>query len=570
MLTMHAAFCRCLLEMHSSLQSNGAGFGETEQEEKLELLPFMLDMQDARKISTAMFNIDVQAAQTYYEEDRIRILSEIDCTMGVAKFNEFLKDAFRGGLSRMLEQPGLPSIEWAALAGIVAELSGDHDYAHGLFQRVPDIRKQELGLLHQETLQSMYHLAKYSEDEEACELGHAALAYQQALLGHGHMDVANTLELLSGIKNDADMAREALAITRKNYSSAHPALISSLNNVSLILSEAEDTVEGSNQLIREALDVPRECEAAGLINKKELAVAVHNYAFIAFPSFSKDGEEVEEDDNEAMQDDAESLFREALLLTQAAVGKTHRDSAIAMVNLAEYSLHGRNAQERCSLMTEAVRILLKSNGPCSDETTRAVRELSQALEDCQQVHIAEDMLREVVAQIKEGSFTSETTDDYCGEYLLMLAKLLYHAESRQDEAKDILGSISNSIVQDGNAVRHPNQSTRTATMLLSRLYQDRGQFQKAEELLSQLCDSLRRSYSRDPWSECQALQQLAVVLRLHGRNEDAEKAEVEAFDIDPDCEASSFDWFFGIHENSPSCKDSDEGPASSDSTSARS
>eukprot|EP00873_Tetraselmis_striata_P046468 jgi/Tetstr1/466732/TSEL_011205.t1 len=99
----------CLLEMHSAVTGSTAstaaeGAGPGSRGGKLVLMPHLLDVNQATSTADMMYGIDVQQAEAYLLEDKERIVSNIQQTVGAAHFNKVLKEALIDAVEQLATQ----------------------------------------------------------------------------------------------------------------------------------------------------------------------------------------------------------------------------------------------------------------------------------------------------------------------------------------------------------------------------------------------------------------------------------------------------------------------------------
>ena len=230
---------------------------------------------------------------------------------------------------------------------------GLYEKAIPLLQEALQTRRAVLGNGHLEVADTLTNLANVSKekgDYAAAEAGHReALAIRRKVLGNDHADVAASLNNLGNAlwaKGDWVEAgttyREALALKRKLLGNEHPDVAIGLNNLAIVLAHNAD-YDGAEALFREALALKRkqlgnEHPAVARSLNNVAAVLMHKGDYAA----------------------AESLHREALALKRKLLGNEHAEVAGTLNNLADTLCRQRKAAEAEPLAREAVAIFRKT------------------------------------------------------------------------------------------------------------------------------------------------------------------------------------------------------------------
>ena len=349
--------------------------------------------------------------------------------------------------------------------------------AESLYKRSLEIREKAFGSDHQEVAESLnelgvlyYAQGQYDEAEKSYK---QALAIREAALGPDHPDVGRSINGLASLYitqhrfDEAEpLYQRALAIREKTLGPVHPDVATSLNNIAILYYYRGDFIE------------------------------------------------------------AEKYYQQALRLRQQSLTENHPDIAQSLTNLAILYQQMGNLEKSKSFYEQSLAVLEKAYGEDNSDVAKSLNSFALLYVDMDDYINAEKLLKRAL-NVMEQAFG---TDHIQVTQSLMYLGYLYSITERYDEAEQVYKRAL-AIKETEYGPEHSD----LADILngLGHVLDKMRQFPGAEKYFLRALDICEKNPGVNPYALADALHNLgAVYFRGLGANEKAEGYFKRALEIE--------------------------------------
>jgi serine/threonine protein kinase len=349
--------------------------------------------------------------------------------------------------------------------GNVYESLGLYSKAESLLRRAVEIRRSTLGAKNADTLKSMHDLAGVLLEEsrypEAEKLARETLDTRRQVLGAQHRDTLNSMTQTALVMNDEGRYAEAEKLQR-------------------------EALEVANRVLGPQDSVIRKV-------RQNLAID------LAY---------------EGKYSDAEKLFRDVLENDRRTLGSDHPDVLADMNNLAATFQHEQKYVDAEKLYIDALAIKHRVFGPEHPQTLLSMGNLALVLWGEKRYAESEKLFRETLA-IKRRTLGPEHRSTLVT--MGNLAQTL-SSEGQYPEAEQLVRQT----LETERRVLGPNHSDTLATISsLGELLKKEKRYAESERAYREALESLRRALGTGHPDTAGAAYDLACVLALDGKRDEA-------------------------------------------------
>lgn len=306
---------------------------------------------------------------------------------------------------------------------------GHYDAAEEHFQRLLDLRRQQLGEFAEQTLVAMieiaYLLGKQGRYEESAELYRETLALQREHLGDEHPHTLTTMNNLAGsyinqsrFADAEPLMRDVVAARRRVLGTEHWRTAASINNLGA-LHIGMGHYDEAEELFLEALDIrerlrgPEHFETLQTVNNlaalysqtDRLADAIELFEHVVEVKRRTFGEDHPETlfskcnlgaryAQDEQFDDAEQLLHDVLTTSRATLGDAHPTTLLAGQRLAAVFGNTQRCEDAEALLADVIVLYDASQMSRHTYKGAALRERGECLTQLDRFEEAEQCLRE--------------------------------------------------------------------------------------------------------------------------------------------------------------------------------
>lgn len=409
-----------------------------------------------------------------------------------------------------------PLVEAAtrSMLGEVCLRLGEHQQAETHLKRTWELRRQELGEEHRDTVIAMNDLAVLYQTrgryDEAEALHSRSLELSRRVFGEEHAQTLismNALALLYKSRGRYDEAeplmRRTLELRRRLHGEEDPSTLIAKNNLA-VLCKTQGRYDEAERLHQETLDT--RLRVLGEDHPETIA-SMNNLAVL----YRRRGR----------LDEAASLFSRALPLSRRVLGEEHPGTLDLMQNLATWhSQAGRHADAE-AIYRQVLDVRRRSLGEEHLQTLDSMSALGMVCQDLGKTEEAEALL------VKSLELRRRALGDEHPTTLSSMNNLgvLYAEQGRFDEAEPlheaVLGAHRRTLGEE-----HPN--TLMCMNNLAALYGARRRLDDAEALYSQTLALRRRVLGEDHPETLLTMNALGRLQHKQGRDQEAEQLIREA------------------------------------------
>ena len=370
----------CLFEVwHTFLNKGAPG-----------LLVIMPDVHGAT-LMTVFNTFDVKNAKATKDDDRIRILAQIDKSDGGATVvNLQLKRALVDSARYEAEHTATTGVEMARIltkAGDIHLANGQYKDSEPMFRQALADRTSELGAYHPDTIMGVYNLAyclrAQGKHSEAEPMYRQALMDRTRMLGADHPDTINSVNGLAiclddqGKRAEAEpMYRQALADRTRVLGADHPDTIGSVNNLAICLKDQGKRAEAEPMYRQSLTDSMRVLGA----DHPDTITSMNNLARCL--------------DAQGKRAEAEPMYRQALADRARVLGTDHPDTIQSVNNLAACLFAQGKRAEAEPMLRQAFVDRTRVLGANHPDTMQSANNLAACLSDQGKHAEAEPMYRQ--------------------------------------------------------------------------------------------------------------------------------------------------------------------------------
>ena len=299
---------------------------------------------------------------------------------------------------------------------------GEYDQAEPLFRESLDIRRRLYGNEHEavaDSLNSLGNLFYNKRDYTAAEpLLRQAVAMQRKLGGDEtalalyQSNLAQTMQDVGNLDEAEKLNRESLAIQRKLLGEVHPDVVSSLNNLAVLLLKKRD-LDGAEQTFRELLAAGRKLYGE---ENHHVGLYMANLGYV----LSEKGNQTE----------AESLMRRALEVRRKTLPAGSPEIAHSSLLLGRLLVGKGEVTEAEPMLREAVGTFRRTFPPTNTMTADAESVLGECLTDLRRYDEADPLLTKSYKTI----FDYKGNSTKLAQQALRRLVKLYEAEGKQEKA----------------------------------------------------------------------------------------------------------------------------------------
>jgi len=339
---------------------------------------------------------------------------------------------------------------------------------------------------------------------EAIPKAERALALREAVLGKGHLAVAESLHLLAtldhlqGRYGSAEpLFRRALAIREVALGVNHPDVATSLYGLAALYCDMA-LYDRAEPLFQRALTI------------REATLGKHH------PDYATSlGSLADQYADQGLLSQAEALHRQALAIREATLGKGHPDVARSLRSLADVSWGQGKLELAEQLSQQALTILEAALGENHPEVAKPVGELVE-LYTFQGLYDRAERLGQRLMSIREATLGKDHPD-FAGA--LNDVAMISYFQGRYDRAEPLLHQAL-SIVEAALGPHHPMFALCLNN--LANIYREQGLYGRAEPLYLRALAIREETLDKRAPAISQGLYNLASIYREQGRYDLAE------------------------------------------------
>ena len=394
---------------------------------------------------------------------------------------------------------------------------GEYKTAESHLERALQIRREQLGKEHPETLNSMNNLANVYQDQgrydEAEQLHIKALEIRRRVLGQEHPATLSSMNNLAGVYLDQGRHDEAeqlnmktLEIQRRVLGEEHPDTLASMHNLAWVYRQ-QGRYDEAEQLNIKTLEIQR--RVLGEEHPATLS-SMHNLAWV----YRLQGRDEE----------AEKLNIKTLEIKRRVLGEEHPSTLWAMTNLAVvYRDQGRD-EEAEDLRIKTLEITRRVLGEEHPDTLTAMNNLAGVYLD-QGRHDEAEQLHSKVLEIRRRALGEEHPSTL---WSMKNLAWVYELQGRHDEAEQLLTETLE-IQRRVLGEEHPD--TLVSMHALALVYGGQGRYDEAEPLRIKTLETQRRVLGEEHPDTLTSMSNLAWVYWHQDRYEEAEQLYVKALEV---------------------------------------
>jgi len=482
---------------------------------------------DAALVETEEARDESEAVTAFLSE----MLSSVDPReRGVdVSVREVLDEASKTIGERLEDQPLIEARLRHTIGAVYHQLGAFTDAAKHA-ARAAEIRSQELGPEHPETLKSLYQLAfaygmganrvpPYTERDPTTLL-EGVLEKQRQTLGEEHEDVRESTHLLILLYKD-----------QRRYQDAESLASDAIERWGRALGEDAPQVD----LLRYALALVHEgqgrYEDAEVLIERVLRHAVSQLAEDHPFVLELKGVLARLYTQTGRFSEAESLLLEVVDARRRIAGAESYWTLHSMWNLADLYARTERHAEAERLYRESIELSSRTRGDEERFTTQAKERLARMFVDQGRYNEAEPLLVRVVevrrrVQGEEDPSTLNAMHD--------LGRM-YVRQGRYDDAQPLLAET---LEIRRRVLGEEHRDTATSMHTLGWMYERQGRFDDAEPLLAGALEIRRRVLGERHPLTLVSLRRLAKAYAGQGRHEEAEKLNLEALALQEETSAN--------------------------------
>jgi serine/threonine protein kinase/tetratricopeptide (TPR) repeat protein len=335
---------------------------------------------------------EVRAVLTFFQDKVLAAArpKEQDSGLGVDASIQAAVDAAEPKIAAAFQDQPRVEAEVRHALGQTYLYLGQAKQAIRQYERTVDLRKQQLGLEHPDTLSSMHNLCwAYQDDgrlKDAMKLAEETLRRRQAALGRDHLETLSSLHRLAFVNHESGNWKEASALyeeTLKRCKSTlgleHPLTMGTMNDLGLLYKQT-GRVQDALPLYEESLRLRRTTLGP---DHPDTLQSMNNLA-MAYKTAGR-------------AKDAAPLLEETWKRKKERLGPNHRDTLTTMNNLAEVYHESGRLKEALPLYEEALKGRKSVLGPNHPLTFVSMSDLVVAYRDAGRLHeavvLGEDTLK---------------------------------------------------------------------------------------------------------------------------------------------------------------------------------
>ena len=385
--------------------------------------------------------------------------------------------------------------------------------AEPLYKRGLEIREKVFGSNHPEVAKSLnglgvlyYDQGRYDEAEKCYK---QALAIRETVLGPDHPEVGSSLNGLASLyltqqrfDETEPLYERALAIQEKTLGPVHPAVATSLNNIAILFYYKGDLTE-AEKYYQQALKIRRQSLAE---NHPDIAVSLMNLAII-----SQEMGNLEE---------SKSLYEQALTVMEKAYGQDNSEVARCLNNLALLYIEMGDNINAEKLLKRALKIMEEAFGSDHIFVIKSLESLGYLYASTERYDEAEQVYTRTLT-IKENELGSEHIDlvDALNGLGHVLNKRLKYTQAEEY----LLRALE---ICEKNPGANPFAHETCLHNLGSLNFHGLRRYDIAETFFKQAL-ALQGGYAPDSEESRGTIKEYAALLRVLGREEEAEALEKE-------------------------------------------
>ncbi|KJZ71092.1 hypothetical protein HIM_09511 [Hirsutella minnesotensis 3608] len=378
-------------------------------------------------------------------------------------------------------------------------------------------RSGELGKVAKETLRRLAQVFPYPEHENR-DAWMRYLPHAQRILdfrkdagdekaeGELLFNVGESVYVLGKYHEAEQMHRQALDLREKVLGKEHPATLSSMNNLAVVL-KSLGKYEEAERLHRQEWKLSEK-----LLGKEHPStLIIMNNLAVVLESLGK-------------YEEAERLHRQALDLREKALGKEHPSTLISMNNLAHVLKSLGKYEEAERLHRQALDLREKALGKEHPSTLGSMNNLAVVLESLGKYEEAERLHRQAL-DLREKALGKEhpSTLGSMNNLAVVLESLGKYEEAEQ------LHRQAWKLSEKALGKEHP--STLIIMNNLALVLERLGKYEEAERLHRQALDLREKVLGKEHPETLMSMNNLANVLDSLGKYEEAERLHRQALDL---------------------------------------
>lgn len=386
--------------------------------------------------------------------------------------------------------------------GYLYQQQGKYALAEEYYSQALTLNKEVLGTRDPRYAEALESLAKLAEKagkrERAEQLYVEHLKLQRDNLGEKHPAYASAMENLAKFyQNEGkftlaeDYFKEVIKIRKRNNQEKTPDYANTLNNLA-ILYKVSGKLELAENTYEEALNIYKLTLGE---KSNAYATVVKNLADLYFM--------------QAKYNKAEEYYKISHNIIKENVGDKHPDYALALKDLGKiYYIRSEYAEAEKTYL-QALEIL-KTRGKNNREYATIINDLANIYRMQGLVEKAEPLLIESIQIMKELYGTKHP--DYT-RALYNLAVLMSRKDGQSEKVEKIYQEVL-AVCRDNPA---DAQLCSSAVNALANIYNNRGDFDKAEPLYQEGLRIARKSLGKKHPVYARALNNLAIMYRQKGK-----------------------------------------------------
>ncbi|KAK4651792.1 P-loop containing nucleoside triphosphate hydrolase protein [Podospora pseudocomata] len=358
--------------------------------------------------------------------------------------------------------------------------------------------------------ESFRNLGKY---EEAEQMHRQALQLKEKVLGKEHPATLTSMNNLAvvlrsqGKYEEAEQIhRQALQLREKVLGKEHPDTLSSMNNLAFVL-HSQGKYEEAEQMHRQALQLSQ--KVLGKEHPHTLT-SMNNLAGVL--------------DSQGKYEEAEQMHRQALQLREKVLGKEHPDTLSSMSNLARVLGSQGKYEEAEQIHRQALQLREKVLGKEHPDTLGSMNNLASVLHSQGKYEEAEEMHRQAL-QLSQKVLGKEHPDTLSS--MNNLAFVL-DSQGKYEEAEQMHRQALQ-LSQKVLGKEHPH--TLTSMNNLAGVLDSQGRYEEAGQMHRQELQLSQKVLGKEHPHTLISMNNLALVLYSQGKYEEAEEMHRQALQL---------------------------------------
>jgi tetratricopeptide (TPR) repeat protein len=316
-------------------------------------------LEDVRKdpdncINQMLATIRAEKSQCFSEDQRKRIFSVIQETVGFAEIDSLVFEQYRDWVISVANDAlddcieDLERLDLLEVVGMLYLGQGNYSEAAPFLKECFDKRTSILGENHPDTLKSMHNLAvlcdKKGEYDQAHPLYVQCLEKRKSTLGENHLDTLNSMNNLAGLYKNQGLYDKAYPLCIKcleerksTLGDNHSDTLESINSLAVFY-HSQGRYDKASPLYEECLEQKKSTLG---VNHPSTLSSMNNLALLYY--------------SQGQYDKALPLYKTCLEQTKSILGESHPDTLTSINNLALlYDKQGEHDQARS--LSEAFRL----------------------------------------------------------------------------------------------------------------------------------------------------------------------------------------------------------------------